>query len=93
MGDVVAAGDSLVDLRLPDWTGALAEYLALKSGSDPSLADLARQRLKALGLSDESIREAEAKGLSPQTFTIRAPINGMIAALDARQEPEVGRRQ
>lgn len=85
VGDIVAAGDPLVDLRLPDWTGALAEYLALKSGSDPSLAGLARQRLKALGLSDEIVREAEAKGASPQTFTIRAPINGTIAALDARQ--------
>ncbi len=85
VGDVVAAGDPLVDLRLPDWTGALAEYLALKPGADPDLTTAARQRLVALGLSEEIIRNAEAKGVPPQTFTIRTPIGGAIAALDARQ--------
>jgi|JI10StandDraft_1071094.scaffolds.fasta_scaffold18650_2 Cu(I)/Ag(I) efflux system membrane fusion protein len=84
IGDVVDAGDALVDLRLPDWTGALAEYLALKGGGDPGLVSAARQRLAALGLSEDTIRDAEAKGVPPQTFTISSPIGGALAALDAR---------
>lgn len=85
IGDVVVAGDALVDLRLPDWTGAIAEYLALRSGGDPGLVSSARQRLTALGVSDDVIRDAEAKGVPPQTFTIRSPISGAITTLDARQ--------
>lgn len=84
VGDVVDAGDALVDLRLPDWTGALAEYLALKGGGDPGLVSAARQRLAALGLSEDTIRDAESKGVPPQTFTISSPISGALAALDAR---------
>jgi Cu(I)/Ag(I) efflux system membrane fusion protein len=85
VGDIVSAGDPLIDLRVPDWTGALAEYLALKSGPDPSLAASARQRLGALGVPDGVIRDTEAKGVPPQIFTIRAPINGAIATLDVRE--------
>jgi Cu(I)/Ag(I) efflux system membrane fusion protein len=84
VGDIVAAGDPLVEVRAPDWTGALAEYLALKSGPDAGLAASARQRLAALGVSEEVIRDTEAKGVPPQTFVIRAPISGAIAALDVR---------
>lgn len=85
VGDIVSAGDPLVELRVPDWTGALAEYLALKSGPDPSLTGSARQRLAALGIPDDVIRETEGRGVSPQTFTVRAPITGAIAALDVRE--------
>ena len=85
VGDVVAAGDALVELRLPEWTGALAEYLALRSGGDSGLAISARQRLVALGVSEDVIRDAEANGVPSQTFTIRTPISGTLTALDARQ--------
>jgi Cu(I)/Ag(I) efflux system membrane fusion protein len=85
VGDIVATGDPLVDLRIPDWTGALAEYLALKAGADPTLAGSARKRLAALGIPEDVIRDTETKGVAPQTFTIRAPISGAIAVLDVRE--------
>lgn len=82
-GDVVAAGDPLIDLRAPDWTAALADYLALRS--DPKLAGAARQRLDLLGVPAGSIAAAETSGAAPAAFTIRAPIEGAITKLDARE--------
>jgi Cu(I)/Ag(I) efflux system membrane fusion protein len=85
VGDIVAAGEPLVDLRIPDWTGALAEYFALKSGTDQGLAASARKRLTALGIPEDVIRDAATKGAAPQTFAIRAPISGALTAFDVRE--------
>ena len=85
VGDIVQAGDALVDLRAPEWTGALAEYLALSKGSDATLADAAGRRLAMLGVPADAIRNAEANGAAPSTFTIRAPITGALTSLDARE--------
>jgi Cu(I)/Ag(I) efflux system membrane fusion protein len=82
-GDVITAGDPLVDLRVPDWTAALAEYLALRQG-DNAIARAARQRLVMLGVSDSVVATAESQGRAPAVFTIRAPITGALTALDAR---------
>lgn len=81
-GDVVAAGDPLVDLRAPEWTAALADYLALRD--DPQLAAAARQRLQILGVPASAIADAESGKAAPASFTVRTPIGGAITQLDAR---------
>ncbi len=83
-GDIVAAGDPIVDLRIPEWTAALAEYLALRKG-DSGIATAARQRLTLLGVPEAAIAAATPDSRAPDTFTVRAPISGAITALDVRE--------
>lgn len=84
VGDVVRAGDSLIDMRVPAWSGAVAEYLALRDGSDRALAEAARRRLGALGVPNEAVLAAERQGVAPSAFTIHAPVSGALISLDAR---------
>lgn len=83
IGDIVARGAPLVDLRIPEWTAAQAEYLALRGG-DASLAAAARQRLLMLGMPASLIARIEADGAPRPVFTVTAPIAGAITAFDAR---------
>ena len=89
-GDVVARGAALVDLAVPEWTGAQAEFLALLRGGDPALIEAARARLTLLGMPAELIRHVESSGATQPTVTITAPIAGTIDALDARAGMAVG---
>lgn len=84
VGDVVRAGDPLVDVRAPVWSAALAEYLVLRGGSDTALGEAARRRLGALGIPAEAIASAERRNLAPSTFTVRAPVSGAIVTLEGR---------
>lgn len=90
VGDIVQAGDALVDLRVPAWSGAIAEYLALRGGSDPTLADAARRRLGALGVPNDAVQAAEQRGAAASSFTIRAPVSGALLSLDARPGAALG---
>jgi Cu(I)/Ag(I) efflux system membrane fusion protein len=85
VGDIVKAGDAIVDLRVPAWTAALAEYLSLRESPDTLLAQAARKRLGMLGLPADAIAAAERSSTAPVVFTVRAPIAGALVALDARQ--------
>ena len=82
-GDVVAAGAPIVDIRVPEWAGAQAEYLALRqSGGDIAIA--ARRRLAMLGMPAALIEQVERDGAPQPVFTVTAPIAGAITALEAR---------
>lgn len=83
VGDIVSRGAPLVDLRIPEWTAAQAEYLALRSG-DASLAAAARQRLLMLGMPPSLVARIEADGAPRPVFTVTAPISGAITAFEAR---------
>ena len=84
VGDVVQAGAPIVDIRVPEWTAAQAEYLALRSaGGD--LAEAARRRLAMLGMPASLIERVERDGAPRPVFTIVAPVTGAITALDIRQ--------
>lgn len=85
IGDVVRAGDPIVDLRVPAWTAALAEYLSLGKGTDAVLVESARARLGMLGVPGEAVNDAERSGSAPAVFVVRAPMSGVLVALDARQ--------
>jgi Cu(I)/Ag(I) efflux system membrane fusion protein len=84
VGDVVQAGAPIVDIRVPEWTAAQAEYLALRSaGGDLALA--ARRRLAMLGMPASLIERVEQDGAPRPVVTITAPVTGAITAIDIRQ--------
>jgi Cu(I)/Ag(I) efflux system membrane fusion protein len=86
--DPVAKGAPLVELLVPEWTAAQEEYLALLkselAGAD-ALRAAARQRLVLLGMSEELIQAVERDRRAQPRFTLRAPIGGVIAALEVRE--------
>jgi len=84
-GDVVAAGAPLVDLLMPDWAGAQAEYLALLHGGDSALRAAARQRLVLLGMPASLINQVTRSGKAQPVYTLTAPIGGVIQSLNIRQ--------
>jgi len=83
-GDVIKAGQPLVELLVPEWSAAQHELLAVKTSRDETLIAAARERLRLLGMAEESIREVEQSGAVRSRFTITAPITGVIQALDVR---------
>lgn len=84
VGDVVRAGAPIVDIRVPEWTAAQAEYLALRNaGGDLALA--ARRRLSMLGMPAALIERVERDGAPRPVFTVVAPVTGAITAVDVRQ--------
>ncbi len=83
IGDVVAAGAPIVDLRVPEWTAAQAEYLALRDGGG-EIASAARQRLAMLGMPQSLIERVERDGAPRAVVTVTAPVGGAITALDIR---------
>jgi Cu(I)/Ag(I) efflux system membrane fusion protein len=84
VGDVVRAGAPIVDVRVPEWTAAQAEYLALRAGGG-DLAAAARRRLAMLGMPASLIERVESDGAPRPVVTITAPVTGAITALDIRQ--------
>lgn len=84
-GDVVRQGTPIVDLLVPEWAGAQAEFLALVRNGDTALIVAARERLLLLGMSHELIARIESTRQQQTTVTIVAPIPGAIESLEARE--------
>jgi len=84
--DPVAKGQPLVELLVPDWAAAQAEYLLLqRGGNDSGLAEAARNRLQLLGMSEAQIGLLEKTGKPQTRITLYAPISGVIAELGVRE--------
>jgi Cu(I)/Ag(I) efflux system membrane fusion protein len=83
-GDVIARGAPLVDLTVPEWAAAQAEFLALLANGDRTLVDAARDRMRLLGMPEELVQAVESQRRARTEITIRAPLAGMIETLDAR---------
>ena len=83
-GDVVAAGEPLAEVLVPDWAGAQQEYLAVRAAGDAGLAAAARQRLVLLGMPEALIARVERERAVVTTTTITAPIGGVIQELNLR---------
>jgi membrane fusion protein, copper/silver efflux system len=84
-GDVIPRGAPLVDLLVPGWAAAQAEFLALLQSSDPALIDAARQRLVLLGMPQDLVVHVESSKAQQTTITIRTPLAGVIETLDIRE--------
>ncbi len=83
-GDILAAGDALVDMRVPEWYGAQAEYLALRKAGETELADAARMRLLQLGMTEGQVKEVDARGMPQAVLTITVPRGGVLQELGVR---------
>jgi len=84
-GDVIAKNAPLVDLLVPEWAGAQAEFLALLKGNDADLIAAARERLVLLGMPAPLIATIEQNRQLQATITIGAPIAGVIDSLEVRE--------
>ena len=83
--DVLRKGAPLVDLLVPEWAGAQAEFLALLKSGDRDLIEAARQRLLLLGMPMELVAGIEASRQQRVAITVTTPIAGAIESLDVRE--------
>ena len=83
--DVIPAGVPLADLRVPDWYGAQAEYLALRQAGEAVLAAAARVRLLQLGMSDALVAQVEKTGVPKAVVTVTVPQGGVLLELGVRE--------
>jgi Cu(I)/Ag(I) efflux system membrane fusion protein len=81
-GDVIGAGQPLIELRVPQWSAAQAEFLAVRD--DSALAEAARERMRMLGLPSKAIAELEQSGEARQTFILHSSRAGVLDTLDVR---------
>ena len=81
-GDVIAAGQPLAQLRVPEWTAAQHELIAVRG--DVNLLAAARERLLSLGMTQADVRALEHGGLVKAVHTVSAPSGGMLETLDVR---------
>jgi Cu(I)/Ag(I) efflux system membrane fusion protein len=83
--DPVVKGQPLVTIFAPEWSGALAEYLALrKAGVDPAIVAASRERLRLLSLPDDVVDRSVQAGVAQSRFTLTSPIAGVVAELGVR---------
>lgn len=86
----VKSGQPLAEILAPQWSAAVAEYFALgdaESAEGRALRATARARLHALGMDDATIRGLRA---GSRTIALRAPIDGVVSELNAREGQQVG---
>jgi Cu(I)/Ag(I) efflux system membrane fusion protein len=83
-GDVIAAGAALVDIRVPEWSSAQRELIALAHSGDRALLDAARERLRQLGMPSTLIAQVERSGAAQPVLTVAAPQAGVIQTLGVR---------
>ncbi len=86
--DAVSKGQPLVELLVPEWTGAQEEYLLLRSSQLPGAEELrkaARERLLLLGMSEAQIAQVEKTSRAAPRLTLTSPINGVVAELGVRE--------
>ncbi len=83
VGDVIAAGAPLAEVRIPEWLAAQNEYLALRHDAD--LGPAAAARLQQLGMSAAQVQRLQKTGKAQAVMTLTAPRGGMVAELSVRQ--------
>ena len=88
--DRVHAGQPLAELLAPAWGSAAAEYGALagaESADGRALRAAALQHLHVLGMNAQEIRSADVG--AGGGIVLRAPVTGVVSALDVRQGQQV----
>ena len=83
-GDTIAAGQPFVEVLVPQWSAAQAEFLALRAGDDDALRAGARERMRMLGMPAASIAELEQSGRARQSFILNSSRSGVLNTLDVR---------
>ena len=82
----VRKGQPLATIFAPEWLGPQNELLALKrSGVSPDLVAAARDRMRAMSIPAELVRQSEESGTAQARFTLSAPMGGVVAELSVRE--------
>jgi Cu(I)/Ag(I) efflux system membrane fusion protein len=84
----VQKGQPIAALVAPAWLAAEQEYLALLDGQSSQLAEIrnaARERLRVLGIPEETIAQIERERRTQTTSTLRAPMDGVVSELNVRE--------
>jgi Cu(I)/Ag(I) efflux system membrane fusion protein len=84
VGDQVKQGQVIYELFAPTLVSAQREYLTARQSDNSSLASLARERLVALGFSDEQIRQLDINGETSSRLVYRADRDAIVTAIGAR---------
>lgn len=82
--DILPAGASLAEVRVPEWYGAQVEYLALRKAGEGDLAAAARTRLLQLGMTEAQVNRLENSGSPEAVMTITTPQSGVLQELGVR---------
>ena len=85
---LVRRGQALATVLAPQWLEAQQEYLTLldaQSLSGAALRAAARERLTVLGVPDAAVRRIEETRRADPSTVIRAPIDGVVTELGARE--------
>ena len=84
----VRKGQPIAAVVAPAWLSAEREYLALLDAQSPQLGKIrsaARERLRVLGIPDETIAQIEREHRTQTTSTLRAPLDGVVSELNVRE--------
>ena len=84
-GDPVKKGQALYELYSPELVNAQQEYIAELSRGEKGIIEAAKERLRALQMSERFINGLTAKRKVSQTVTFYAPQNGVIDNLNIRE--------
>lgn len=84
VGDPVAKGQALYTLYSPQLVNAQKELLIALNRSNSALIIAAKERLRALQLSEQFIQQLEATKNVMQTVTFNAPQSGVVDELNIR---------
>ncbi|MBA4057041.1 MAG: hypothetical protein C0490_20165, partial [Marivirga sp.] len=74
----VKKGQPIAELYSPELSTYQEEYLFLMNSAEDSLAEMAKQKLKLLGLSESQILKVKNSGTVTQTVTITSSADGFI---------------
>ena len=82
----VRKGQPLATLFAPEWLAPQNELLALKrAGVAPEIIAATRDRMKAMSIPAELIRQSEESGTAQARFTLTAPVSGVVVELGVRE--------
>ena len=82
----VRKGQPLATLFAPEWLGPQNELLALqRAGVSPDLVAAARERMQAMSIPADLIRQSERAGTAQARYVLTAPASGVVAELGVRE--------
>jgi Cu(I)/Ag(I) efflux system membrane fusion protein len=82
----VRKGQALATIFAPDWLGPQNELLALqRAGVSPDLLTAARDRMRAMSIPPELVRQSEKAGVAQARFVLTAPVGGVVSELEVRE--------
>jgi Cu(I)/Ag(I) efflux system membrane fusion protein len=77
-GQKVKKGDRLLSIYSPQFLTTQQQYLDARQAKEPTMVELARQRLKLWDVPDDEIKKLEKTGKPQTNLTLRSPLTGTV---------------